>query len=226
MDRQNTLIGVNGASTSKPLKLSATSKTDISREGDPSQPPLQFSSPLVRVSMPTSSFRRARVTFKSPKGYSHVWDQGGLLFVWPTPELPSPDASNPGTDKTAPFYVKAGVENVGGTVLAACVANNGELDFSTVLLEEGEDVSGFTLEAVKYDYRLVILLVRKGPDGTEVKVPIRVIYWCLKEDSRRENLWVGFYASRPDWKGEAEEPLEVEIMHFEVEDENGTVQLA
>lgn len=44
--------GVNGVSISKPLMLSAKSKTDISREGDPSQPPLQFSSPVLRVSMP------------------------------------------------------------------------------------------------------------------------------------------------------------------------------
>ncbi|EGU83053.1 hypothetical protein FOXB_06431, partial [Fusarium oxysporum f. sp. conglutinans Fo5176] len=130
------------------------------------------------------------------------------------------------TEATAPLYVKAGIENVAGMTLSTVLANNGELDFSTTPLTKGEDASAFTLEVVKYDYRLLVLLVMKGADGQEEKIPVRVIYWCLKEDSRRENMWVGVYAARPDAAGEATEALDVDIINFEVEDEHGTVQLA
>ncbi|RSL83093.1 hypothetical protein CEP51_004728 [Fusarium floridanum] len=226
MDRHNLLVGVNGASASKPVKLSANTKTDISREtSDPSEPAIRFSSPVLRVSMPTSSFRRARLTFKCPNGYAENWDQAGFLFTWPSPELPSPDAANPGTEDTAPHYVKAGIENINGTPLGAFVANNGSLDFSALLLEEGEVEQGFTLEAIKYDFRLVIMLVRKRPDGKETKIPVRVIYWALEGGSRHENLWVGVYASRPDAGSNKPGPLEVDILEFEVEDEHGTVNL-
>jgi hypothetical protein len=226
MDRRNPLVGVNGASASQPLKLSAESKTDISRlGGDPTQPAIRFSSPLLRTKMPTSSFRRAKVTFKAMKGYVHEWDQAGFIFLWPTPELPNPDAVNPGTVESAPLYLKAGIENINGLPLVACLSNNGELDFSSLPLERDEAVKGLTLEVLKYEDRLVVFVIRKGTDGTETKILHRVIYWGLKKDIRRETLWVGVYASRPDWNNDALEPLEVDITELEVEDTDGTVKI-
>ncbi|RKK21321.1 hypothetical protein BFJ66_g17634 [Fusarium oxysporum f. sp. cepae] len=63
------LLGVNGAVVTNPMKLSAKPHTDIAREaGDPKLPPHQFSSPLFKYVLPTSSFRSARATIRARDG--------------------------------------------------------------------------------------------------------------------------------------------------------------
>ncbi|KAH7024780.1 uncharacterized protein B0I36DRAFT_249965 [Microdochium trichocladiopsis] len=227
MAHDKALVSVNGASLSKPLTLSAQPKTDTSRKGgDPKKPAIRFESPILRVAHPTSSFRRTRLTFKPVGGTQHNYDQAGYMFVWPHPDLPNPDAEHPGTTETGPFYVKVGIEVISGTPFATCLANNGQLDFSAIPLAPGTEGDEITYEVMRYNGSLLVLLVRKGDDGQETPIPVRMIDWCLQENTERPNMWVGVHACRPDWNDEASGPLEVQITHFEVEDEHGATQYA
>ncbi|KAG4255501.1 hypothetical protein BFJ72_g14966 [Fusarium proliferatum] len=220
------LVGINGAVVTKPMKLSAKSHTDIAREaGDPKLPPHQFSSPLFKYVLPTSSFRSARTTICARDGLPLEWDQVGFAFVWPTAELQNPDADHPGDEKTAPLYVKTGIETFQGETWASTVANKREVDWSLYPLAEGQDTQSVTIEVAKYGKRLVSMLVRKAEDGEEFKLVTRAVPWCFEEDETRDTLWVGLYASRPDWESTAKGNLEVEVEELEVTDENGTTKL-
>ncbi|KAG4253042.1 hypothetical protein BFJ72_g15065 [Fusarium proliferatum] len=220
------LVGVNGAVVTNPMKLSAKSHTDIAREaGDPKLPPHQFSSPLFKYVLPTSSFRSARATIRARNGYPLDWDQAGFALVWPTAELPDPDADHPGDANTAPLYVKTGVETFQGKTWGSTVANKREVDWSLYPLSEGQDTQSVTIEVVKYGERLITMLLRKTDDGQEVKDITRAIPWCFAKDEKLEVLWVCIYASRPDWDNVLRENLEVEIEEFQVIDENGKIKL-
>lgn len=220
------LVGINGAVVTSPMKLSAKPHTDIAREaGDPKLPPHQFSSPLFKYALPTSSFRSARATIRARDGLPLEWDQSGFAFVWPTAELQNPDAEHPGDAKTAPLYVKTGIETFQGQTWGSTVANKREIDWSLYPLAEGQNTQSVTIEVAKYGKRLVSMLVRKVEDGEEVKLVTRAVPWCFEEDETRDTLWVCLYASRPDWESTRTGSLDVEVEEMEITDENGTVKL-
>ncbi|RKK10824.1 hypothetical protein BFJ65_g14820 [Fusarium oxysporum f. sp. cepae] len=93
--------------------------------------------------------------------YPLDWDQAGFALVWPTAELPNPDADHPGDANTAPLYVKTGVETFQGKTWGSTVANKREVDWSLYPLSEGQDTQSVTIEVVKYGERLGTMLVRK-----------------------------------------------------------------
>jgi hypothetical protein len=222
------LIGMNGAPTEAPFRLSASPHTDISREGGiPNTPPIQFSAPLLKYVIPTASFKSARLTIHAPEGLPLEWDQAGFTFIWPTAGLPEPDAEHPGDENTAPLFVKAGIEHFQGQVWGTNISNKGEIDWSIYPLPNGrtEESLRVTFEVVKYGKRLVTLLVGKDAEGKEVKQPTRAVPWCFDGEETRETLWVSVFASRPDWHDAGRGPLEIEVEEFQIEYDQSTVKL-
>ncbi|PVH67734.1 hypothetical protein DL98DRAFT_542929 [Cadophora sp. DSE1049] len=219
------LIPVNHSNESgNLLTLSAPVGTDITgRPGvtDGTVKAYQFGSPISTVSIPSSKFRRARVTFTFPST-GLEWDQAGLLFLRPHRDLPKPSAANRGDEKTAPAFAKIALENFQDSTYCSVSASNGTLPEWSLwpVPQRSSEHHKITLEIVKHGAMLIAFLV----DSKKQQL-FRAVPWCFDHVEKDEpNIWVGIFVSRPDLKSETKEPLSIQFTDFEVETENGIVR--
>ena len=87
-----------------------------------------WTSPYLCTKIQTLKFKKARVTVSF--NYATIYDQGGLILVFPTKDNPSPDASNAGKESSHPQGVKAGFEVNDGRLFASTVARENWADWS------------------------------------------------------------------------------------------------
>lgn len=217
---------VNHNAESGPLSLTAPRRTDIVGKPAAGARPYQFSSPISKISIPASQFKRARVTVNILEDHFE-WDQAGLLFLRPHPELPNPDADHEGDAQTTPAFVKLGIESFRGELLLAAAAVKGDgPDWSIWPLPAKSRVDGkATFEFVKYGTLLAMLSIQEV-DGVSKPTLLRTVPWCFEDIQESDpDLWIGVYASHPDLKNETQTDLTAKFSAFEIEDINGVTVL-
>jgi hypothetical protein len=188
----------------------------------------QFAATVSKVSIPAERFKSARVTVTWPADFMD-WDQAGLLFVRPLPALPVPSKENPGTATTFPPFAKIGLEAcLGSTFYTVSACTDRAPDWNTWPLPRGfhEQHHKATIEMVRHGDGLIALLV-EGEGATEKKSVIRLIPWAFKDLKEGEpDLFVGIFASRPDFKHEAKGPFTVKFSDLLIETDNdGSLKL-
>lgn len=188
----------------------------------------QFASPVTKVSMPAGRFKSARVTVTWPVESILDWDQAGLLFVRPLPGLPEPSKENAGTSATTPPFAKIGLEACfGSTFYTVSACTDRAPDWNTwPLSPDFHEHHKATIEMVRHGDGLITLLV-EGEEGKEKKSVVRLVPWAFTDVKQDEpDIWVGIYASRPDFKHEAKQPLTVSFSDLVIETQNeGTLKL-
>jgi len=111
-----------------------------------------------------------------------LYDQGGLVFILPTP----------GSDIKESKWIKTGIEFYLGSAYVSTVVKDRSADWSLAQtnIKNGKEVT-LLVERHEKDDTLWIYAV----DG-ENKAPLREVTWILSEDGNSE-VWVGVYAARP-----------------------------
>ena len=94
-----------------------------------------FTAPVIYQKIATKHFKNALATVSF--NYSHTYDQGGLLFVFPSPDQPNPNATNSSSQKSAPRWVKAGIEVNQGVPQISVVGRDEWADWSLGALPPG-----------------------------------------------------------------------------------------
>lgn len=187
------------ASISAHIKLSTPPNTDIWR---PSATEDRFNAPFIYTALPSSTFTSVRATISSD--WKTLYDQGGLLLVWPC-------ASDPTKHK----WVKLGIEYFTGKPLLGVVGCDRYADWSVCPLPMA-GATHATLEAVREGTTLWVYLV-----FDEERRPLREIKWAFLEEREAEaEMWVGVYAAKPtveegDERGE--KGIEVVFRDFELQ---------
>jgi regulation of enolase protein 1 (concanavalin A-like superfamily) len=187
----------SATTTSFTLSPDPSGPTDIWRK--PGPPAVKtFNAPIIYKSISLRSFHRARVTISG--SWSKLYDQGGLVFVLPTPGVAPVDFK----------WVKTGIEFYHEEPYVSTVAADAAADWS--LVKEGVHDGKATIELIRdaKDDTLWIYII----DG-EKKIPIREVTWALSEPGSGE-CWVGVYAATPN-PVETGKSLEVKFEGWELE---------
>lgn len=130
-----------------------------------------------------------------------MYDQGGLLIVWPTSE------------QKQSKWVKIGIEHFTGKPLLGVVGCDRFSDWSVCPLPIASAIHA-TVEAVRVETTLWIYLHFNGE-----KRPLREIKWAFLEDREDSaEMWVGVYAAKPTpEEDDAEKGVEVVFRDLNLE---------
>jgi regulation of enolase protein 1 (concanavalin A-like superfamily) len=178
-----------------------------------------WTAPLLYHKLNTSTFKSARVTVSFT--WTTIYDQGGLILVFPAAGNPNPDASNAGAKEAHPQWVKAGVEINDGRAWASVVARENWADWSLSLppagvVDTGAKTVKATIEFERHGGALYVFVSAPGA-GKEGRCMIREPQWVFLDGRGEGEAWVGVYTCSPDPKGErAGKPLEVTFEDFEI----------
>ena len=210
-ESKNFNINHNGptSDSSFPSKFTIKTPRDTDIWNSP-QLGYHFTAPITAIALPTQSFHKARVTFSV--SWSVLSDQGGLIFVLPSPSNPEPNGRNARAKESFPRWVKAGIEINEGKPNLSVVARDRWSDWSLVPVGEAKA----TVEMVRNHEDLQVA-VWKGEERTAIRdVP------CIFKEAETEDVaWVGVYAARPDPGNESKGELEVHFEGLEVWDREG-----
>ena len=161
--------------------------------------------------------------------WTTIYDQGGLILVFPNKDNPNPDASNAGEKSKHPQWVKAGIEINDGRPWASVVARENWADWSLSIPPAGvtdaqpnnEGVTGkgsvkAVIEFERHEGALYVFV--NGPDGKEKgRSMIREPQWVFLDERDDTEALVGVYCCTPDPKDERNgTPLEVTFEDFEL----------
>ena len=226
------LAPVNHKSTSNLLNLTSINNVDVlgvPLSNDPSLAPYSFKSPISRIAVPSTQFKRATVSYRpvNGSGYTCNWDQAGFLFVRPKAELPEPSAENPGASGTAPSFVKIGIELWEKKLChMICSSHNDMTDWTLhAIPEEYTGEEDITMEISRFGNRLAIQAVY-GQAEQKLKRILRIVPWCFVDEvNGQPDVWIAVYVSRPDAERTTREPLVVQFHDFEIEDLSGVNQI-
>ncbi|GAV08861.1 hypothetical protein RvY_18491-2 [Ramazzottius varieornatus] len=188
-------------STLESFTLSTRPVTDIWRKppGGGSSVPLidNLNAPCYVATIPLTAFRRARVTLDA--NWTRLYDQGGLVFLYPPP---SKDSSA----KRA--WIKTGVEVFNGMANVATVATaaTSHSDWSLLPLADGKATLTIELRREEID-------VAKGKGSTMFvymidgvkETMVRETAWAFAEENG--DVQIGVYAARPTKSNEGEEDI-------------------
>lgn len=155
--------------------------------------------------------------------WTTIYDQGGLILVFPTKVNPIPNASNAGEKAAHPQWVKAGIEINDGKPWASVVARESWADWSLSAPPAGvvrEDASSggkgsvkATIEFERHSGALFVYVT--GPHGE--RNMIRELQWVFLDGRGEGKAFLGVYCCSPDPKGERNgSPLEVTFEDFEI----------
>ncbi|KIW74612.1 hypothetical protein Z517_11382 [Fonsecaea pedrosoi CBS 271.37] len=218
---------VNRDRDSDPLTLTVTPGKDV--VGVPFNPkvrPWQFASPLSKVAVRAADFKSARATFRWPSlSTTCECDQVGMLFVRPLSGLPNPDAEHPSDAESAPYYIKYGLEVIGGKPIIAVAGSNHQLDWSTWPTTP-KHLESLTIEFLRYGSGLLARVIPPADDsGARKQEPstIRLFTWPFAnlQDSDAD-IWICIYASRPDTNNTTTEGFSATFEDFQVETVQGS----
>jgi regulation of enolase protein 1 (concanavalin A-like superfamily) len=180
-----------------------------------------WTAPILYHKIQCSSFKKARVNVSF--SWTTIYDQGGLILVFPTKDNPNPDAANASEKHAHPQWVKAGLEINDGKVWASVVARENWADWSLSIPPEGVAVSGdrsekgqvrATFEFERHSGALYVYVT--GPDGKDRSM-IREPQWVFLDGRGDGEAWLGVYTCSPDPKGERNgAQLEVTFEDFEI----------
>lgn len=191
-NRQWHLVDTRGerspATISSYLKIFTPPKTDIWR---PSPTEDVFNAPFMYTSIKSSDFKSLSATVSAD--WKTLYDQGGLLLVWPAAE------------QKHSKWVKIGIEYFTGKPLLGVVGCDRFADWSVCPLPIATATHA-TVEAVRVNTTLWVYLVFNGE-----RRPLREIKWAFIEEREEDaEMWVGTYAAKPTPDEEdAEAGLEV-----------------
>ncbi len=171
----------------KHFKIFAPPKTDIWR---PSPTQDDFNAPFLYTSIKCSEFKSLQTTVSAD--WKTLYDQGGLLIVWPGQDAKSK-------------WVKIGIEHFTGKPLMGVVGCDRFSDWSVSLLPIASAVHA-TVLAERVDTTLWVYLVFNGE-----RRPLREIKWAFLEERETDaEMWVGAYAAKPtSEKDDPEKGIEV-----------------
>ncbi|KAI7971302.1 hypothetical protein EIK77_007356 [Talaromyces pinophilus] len=229
MESYRELTAVNHINESHQLEIACPPKTDILYK--PAFPgkarPLQFSAPIYKISMPAGQFKRASATITFTATSFVEFDQAGLLFVLPHPQLPDPSSANEGNAETHPRSVKIGPEFYQNKMRYAVSGSNYTIpDWSLWPVPDSfARTLTATVEMVRYGPLLCVFAI-EGEGANLEKTLIRAVPWCFENiNDDGPELWVGIYAARPDLDGASHgAALEVRFSEFEIECKAGVVR--
>lgn len=215
----------------KSFKLTSLPKTDI--YAAPAHGYV-WTAPILYRKIQCSSFKKAKVTVSF--SWTTIYDQGGLILVFPTKTNPNPDSGNASEKSAHPQWVKAGIEINAGKPWASAVARENWADWSLSAPPNGvigSDEIGAppagvvspgkgrakgsvkaTIEFERHEGALFVYV--QGPEG-EVKSMIREPQWVFLDGRGEGEAWIGVYCCAPDPDGEREgEGLDVTFEDFEI----------
>nr|POE89926.1 uncharacterized protein CFP56_20395 [Quercus suber] len=194
----NDLVPAAGATT---ITLVARELTDIWRASPQRD---IFTGPVNYQKIPISTFWRAAVSFSAT--WKTLYDQGGLLLVFPQP------------DNQPRKWLKAGIEFFNGAPHFGTVGCDRYSDWAMTPLPHGYDKPNARIEAVMEGSTLWIYYI----DTEGKKVPLREVKWTPLSNpvpgSENDEMWVGVYAAKP--KTDADQSsaeLEVKFWDWELE---------
>lgn len=200
LERKWTLVDSRGerspASISSHFKIHTPPNTDIWR---PSPDEDRFNAPFIYTSLKSSDFKKVSATISAD--WKTLYDQGGLLFVWPAEE------------QKHSKWIKFGIEHFTGKPLLGVVGCDRFSDWSVCPLPIATATHA-TFEAVREDTTLWIYLV-----FNEERRPLREIKWAFLEDRKTDaELWVGVYAAKPTAERDnADQGIEVVFRDLKLE---------
>lgn len=163
------------ATISSYFKVFTPPNTDIWR---PSPTEDRFNAPFIYTSIKSSEFKKVSATVSCD--WKTLFDQGGLLLVWPAAQ------------QNQSKWVKFGIEYFTGKPLVGVVGCDRFSDWSVCPLPIATATHA-TFEAVREGTTLWIYLV-----FNEERRPLREIKWAFLEEREAEaEMWVAAYAAKP-----------------------------
>jgi regulation of enolase protein 1 (concanavalin A-like superfamily) len=201
----------------KSFKLATPPKTDV--YAAPAHGYV-WTAPILHRKINTASFKKARVTVSF--NYSAIYDQGGLILVFPTRSNPNPDSSNASDKSNHPQWVKAGIEINHGKPWASVVARENWADWSLSsppdgIIKSDGNGKGNVKAIIEFErHENALFVYASGPDG-EGRGMIREPQWVFMDERDDREAYIGVYTCSPDPKDERKgEPLEVTFEDFEI----------